>query len=73
MTQGLQNQLQQLQESGGQMGAAGMAQASESAKNIYAFQHVLSTTNWPLIIGLFLFYFLGVSYFMLLYLQQLAV
>ncbi len=55
----IQNQLQQLQASGGQMGAAGMAQASESAKNIYAFQHVLSTTNWPLIIGLFLFYFLG--------------
>ena len=55
----MQNQLQQLQSSGGQMGAAGMAQASESAKNIYAFQHVLSTTNWPLIIGLFLFYFLG--------------
>ena len=55
----MQNQLQQLQQSGGQMGAAGMAQASESAKNIYAFQHVLSTTNWPLIIGLFLFYFLG--------------
>jgi ABC-2 type transport system permease protein len=55
----MQNQLQQLQQSGGQMGAAGMAQASESAKNIYAFQHVISTTNWPLIIGLFLFYFLG--------------
>jgi ABC-2 type transport system permease protein len=55
----MQNQLQQLQASGGQMGAAGMAQASESAKNIYAFQHVLSTTNWPLIIGCFLFYFLG--------------
>jgi ABC-2 type transport system permease protein len=55
----MQTQLQQLQASGGQMGAAGMAQASESAKNIYAFQHVLSTTNWPLIIGLFLFYFLG--------------
>ncbi len=55
----MQNQVQQLQESGGQMGAAGMAQASESAKNIYAFQHVISTTNWPLIIGCFLFYFLG--------------
>ena len=55
----MQNQLQQLQQSGGQMGAAGMAQASESAKNIYAFQHVISTTNWPLIIGCFLFYFLG--------------
>jgi len=55
----MQTQVQQLQQSGGQMGAAGMAQASESAKNIYAFQHVISTTNWPLIIGLFLFYFLG--------------
>ena len=55
----MQTQLQQLQASGGQMGAAGMAQASESAKNIYAFQHAISTTNWPLIIGLFLFYFLG--------------
>jgi ABC-2 type transport system permease protein len=55
----MQTQLQQLQASGGQMGTAGMAQASESVKKIYAFQHVISTTNWPLIIGLFLFYFLG--------------
>jgi ABC-2 type transport system permease protein len=55
----MQTQVQQLQQSGGQMGTAGMAQASESAKNIYAFQHVIATTNWPLIIGLFLFYFLG--------------
>lgn len=55
----MQTQVQQLQASGGQMGTAGLAQASESAKNIYAFQHVISTTNWPLIIGLFLFYFLG--------------
>ncbi len=55
----MQTQLQQLQASGGQMGTAGMAQASDSVKKIYAFQHVISTTNWPLIIGLFLFYFLG--------------
>jgi len=55
----MQSQVQQLQQSGGQMGAAGLAQASESAKNIYAFQHVIATTNWPLIIGCFLFYFLG--------------
>jgi len=55
----MQTQVQQLQQSGGQMGTAGLAQASESAKNIYAFQHVIATTNWPLIIGLFLFYFLG--------------
>lgn len=55
----MQTQVQQLQASGGQMGTAGLAQASESAKNVYAFQHVLATTNWPLIIGCFLFYFLG--------------
>ena len=55
----MQTQLQQLQASGGQMGTAGMAQASDSVKKIYEFQHVISTTNWPLIIGLFLFYFLG--------------
>jgi ABC-2 type transport system permease protein len=55
----MQNQVQQLQQSNGQMGAVGLAQASESAKNIYAFQHVIATTNWPLIIGCFLFYFLG--------------
>jgi ABC-2 type transport system permease protein len=55
----MQSQVQQLQASGGQMGAAGMAQASESAKNIYAFQNALVTTNWTLIIGCFLFYFLG--------------
>lgn len=55
----IQNQVQQLQQSNGQMGAAGLAQASESAKNVYAIQHTLATTNWPLIIGCFLFYFLG--------------
>lgn len=55
----MQNQVQQLQQSNGQMGAASLAQASESAKKIYAFQNVLVTTNWPLIIGCFLFYFLG--------------
>ena len=55
----MQTQLQQLQASGGQMGTAGMTQASDSVKKIYEFQHVISTTNWPLIIGLFLFYFLG--------------
>jgi ABC-2 type transport system permease protein len=55
----MQSQVQQLQASGGQMGAAGMAQASESAKNIYAFQNALVTTNWTLISGCFLFYFLG--------------
>ena len=55
----MQNQVQQLQQSNGQMGAAGLAQASESAKNIYALQNILVTTNWPLIIGCFLFYFLG--------------
>jgi ABC-2 type transport system permease protein len=56
----LQNQVTALQQSNGQMGgAAGMAQASESAMRIYNMQHTIATANWPLIIGCFIFYFLG--------------
>jgi ABC-2 type transport system permease protein len=56
----LQNQVTTLQQTNGQMGgAAGMAQASESAMRIYNMQHTISTANWPLIMGCFIFYFLG--------------
>lgn len=56
----LQNQVATLQQTNGQMGgAAGMAQASESAMRIYNMQHTIATANWPLIIGCFIFYFLG--------------
>ncbi|NDD16629.1 MAG: ABC transporter permease, partial [Chitinophagia bacterium] len=54
----IQNQVNSLQQSNGQM-AGGMMQASESAKRIYDFQHTISTANWPLIIFCFIFYFIG--------------
>jgi ABC-2 type transport system permease protein len=55
----LQNQVTALQQNNGQMGQAGMMQASESAMRIYNMQHTIATANWPLIIGCFIFYFLG--------------
>ena len=56
----IQHQVSTLQQTNGQMGgAAGMAQASESAMRIYNMQHTISTANWPLIIGCFIFYFMG--------------
>ena len=56
----IQHQVTTLQQTNGQMGgAAGMAQASESAMRIYNMQHTISTANWPLIIGCFIFYFMG--------------
>jgi ABC-2 type transport system permease protein len=55
----LQHQVTTLQQNNGQMGAAGMAQASESAMRIYNMQHTIATANWPLILSCFVFYFLG--------------
>ena len=55
----LQHQVATLQQNNGQMGAAGMAQASESAMRIYNMQHTIATANWPLILTCFVFYFLG--------------
>ena len=52
-------QVQALQQNGGAMPGGGMMQASESAQKIYGIQHVMGTANWPLIIGCFIFYFLG--------------
>jgi ABC-2 type transport system permease protein len=54
----IQHQVTALQQNNGQM-AAGMAGASESAKQIYTMQHTFATANWPLIISCFIFYFLG--------------
>ena len=54
----IQHQVSTLQQSNGQM-AGGMMQASESAMKIYNFQHTIATANWPLIIGCFIFYFVG--------------
>jgi ABC-2 type transport system permease protein len=55
----LQHQVTSLQQNNGQMGAAGMVQASESAMRIYNMQHTIATANWPLILSCFAFYFLG--------------
>ena len=55
----VQTQVAALQQSNGQMAGAGMAQASESAVKIYNMQHTIATANWPLIIGCFIFYFIG--------------
>ncbi|WP_026763972.1 ABC transporter permease [Sediminibacterium salmoneum] len=53
-------QVAELQKTNAQMGpGASMAQASETAQNIYKFQNTMGTANWPLIIGCFIFYFLG--------------
>ena len=54
----LQQQVQHLQQTNGQMGGA-MMQASESAVQIYTIQHTIASANWPLLIACFIFYFLG--------------
>ena len=41
------------------MPGGGMMQANESAQKLYNVQHALGTANWPLLIGCFIFYFLG--------------
>ena len=53
-------QVKLLQQNNGMMpGGGGMMQASEAAQKMYDFKHTMSTANWPLIFGLFIFYFIG--------------
>jgi ABC-2 type transport system permease protein len=52
-------QVRIMQQNGGAMPGGGMMQASEGAQKLYQIKHTLSTANWPLIIGCFIFYFLG--------------
>ncbi len=52
-------QVQALQQHGGAMPGGGVVQASESAQQIYNIQHTIGQANWPLLIGCFIFYFLG--------------
>jgi len=52
-------QVQNLQQANGQMPGGGMMKAGEAAQQIYKVQHTISTANWPVIIGCFIFYFLG--------------
>lgn len=52
-------QVNTLQQYNGQMPGGGMAKAGDAAQQIYKMQHTFSTANWPVIIGCFIFYFLG--------------
>lgn len=52
-------QVKTLQQANGQMAGGGMMKAGEAAQQIYKVQHTISTANWPVIIGCFIFYFLG--------------
>jgi ABC-2 type transport system permease protein len=53
-------QVRTMQQNGGIMpGGGGAMQVSEGAQKLYDFQHTMSTANWPLIIGCFIFYFIG--------------
>jgi ABC-2 type transport system permease protein len=55
----MMEQVKTLQQNGGAMPAGGMTQVSEGAQNIYKFSHTFADVNWFLIIGCFIFYFLG--------------
>jgi ABC-2 type transport system permease protein len=50
-------QVQAMQQGGGVMGND--AQASQAAQTIYSIQHTVGSVNWGLVLGCFLFYFLG--------------
>lgn len=52
-------QVQNLQQANGQLPGGSMMKAGEAAQQIYKVQHTISTANWPVIIGCFIFYFLG--------------
>ena len=52
-------QVKSLQQANGQMPGGGLMKSGEAARQIYNVQHTLTTANWPVIIGCFVFYFLG--------------
>ena len=53
-------QVKAMQQNGGVMPTGvGVMQASEGAQKIYDLQHSFSTVNWSLVIGCFIFYFIG--------------
>lgn len=52
-------QVRLMQQNGGMMPGGNLAKANEGAQKIYEMQHTFSTANWPVIIGCFIFYFLG--------------
>ncbi|RPD43990.1 ABC transporter permease [Paracnuella aquatica] len=50
--------MEQAAQAGGGMGGAN-AQTSDAIRNIASAQQTLSSVNWPMVIGSFIFYFLG--------------
>lgn len=52
-------QVKNLQQANGQLPGGTVMKADDAAQQIYKVQHTISTANWPVIIGLFIFYFLG--------------
>lgn len=52
-------QVNTLQQYNGQIPSGAMSRAGDAAQQIYKVQHTFSTANWPVIIGCFVFYFLG--------------
>jgi ABC-2 type transport system permease protein len=52
-------QVRVLQQNGGAMPGGSAVQASEAAMKMYNFQHTIGTANWPLIIGCFIYFFIG--------------
>jgi ABC-2 type transport system permease protein len=53
-------QVKLLQQNNGMMpGGGGMMQANEAAQKMYNIKHTMSTANWPVIFGCFIFYFIG--------------
>lgn len=53
------SQVNTLQQYNGQIPTGGMVKAGEAAQKIYAIKHTVSMANWPVIIGCFIFYFIG--------------
>lgn len=52
-------QVKLMQQNGGIIPGSGMMQAGEGAQKLYMIQHAISGVNWPLIVGCFIFYFIG--------------
>jgi ABC-2 type transport system permease protein len=59
MSHDTMEQVRMLQQNGGVMPGGGAMQASEAAQKMYSVQHTLGTANWAMIIGCFIFYFIG--------------
>jgi ABC-2 type transport system permease protein len=55
----IMEQVKTMQQNGGVMPGGGAMQVTAGAQKLYDIQHSFSTANWPMIIGCFIFYFIG--------------